>query len=396
VQRFRTIDYERWTEPGSGVRARYWNSGHILGAASIELELAVECGDTRRLRVLFSGDIGPEHKLFHPDPAAPDNWDVIVMESTYGDRDRADRSAAERRSVLAREVQTALRKGGMLLIPAFAVERSQELLLDLALEMDRARIPKVPIFLDSPLAIRATEVFERHAAGLEDLATHRHLLRHPNIHFVETVEASKAIGRFEGGAIILAASGMCEAGRIRHHLKRYLAHEATTVLMAGFQAPGTLGHLLLGGADLVRIQGEEVRVRAAIRRIEDYSGHADRAGLLDWARARLPVKRAVYLTHGEEAALAGLKAGLVGLGMPDERVIIPALDDEVDLVGGRIGLRHRGAPPRLDNATINRPDWHNEHAALALALRERLEREADDKGRATILRRVRRALEGGR
>jgi metallo-beta-lactamase family protein len=391
---FRALDYETWGEPGAGVRLRLWNSGHILGAASAEVELATTDRQERRLRVLFSGDIGPEHKLFHPDPAAPGNWDTIVCEATYGDRERTDRTPEQRRGVLAGEVQAALAAGGMLLIPAFAVERSQELIFDLVRLMDTGCIPRVPIFLDSPLAIRATEVFARYAPMLEDLGGHADLFRHPSLHVTETVEASKAIDRFEGGGIVMAASGMCEAGRIRHHLKRYLWKENATVLLTGYQAPGTLGQLLEAGTEAVRIQGEPIRVRARIRRIEDYSGHADRSGLLAWLAARLPVKRAVYLTHGEESGLAGLREALIGQGAPTERIVVPQLDDEVDLLGERAGPRRRAAPRRISPETINRPDWHNELAQITLDLRARLDGAADERARKVILRRVRRALDG--
>jgi len=393
MARFRGIDYETWHEPGAGVRVRLWNSGHILGAASAEVEIATADPGQRRVRVLFSGDVGPEHKLFHPDPAAPQNWDAIVCEATYGDRERADRTPDQRRAVLAGEVTAAHAAGGMLLVPAFAVERSQELIFDLVRLMDAGRIPRAPIFLDSPLAIRATEVFARYARTLEDIDGQADLFRHPSLHLTETVEASKAIDRFEGGGIVLAASGMCEAGRIRHHLKRYLWKDNATVLLTGYQAPGTLGQLLESGADAVRIQGEEVRVRARIRRIEDYSGHADRGGLLAWLAARLPVKRAVYLTHGEERGLAGLRDGLAGLGVPADRVVIPQLDDEVDVIAGRAGPRRRAAPRRIAPDAINLPDWHNELAQVTLDLRARLDAAADERTRKQILRRVRRALD---
>lgn len=389
---FRIVDYDRWVDAGDGVRARFWNAGHILGAASIELELATGRREQRQLRLLFSGDVGPDNKLFHPDPEAPQNLDFVFCESTYGGRSRPDISAAERRQVLAGEVETALRGDGILLIPSFAVERTQELLADLSLLVDKGTIRRIPVFLDSPLAIKATEVFMRHAAELEDMADARDLFRHPNIHFTETVEQSKAIARFTGGCIILAASGMCEAGRIRHHLKRYLWRDNATVMLVGYQAPGTLGNLLANGASAVRIQGEEIQVRAKIRQIEVYSGHADGDELLVWMKERLPIKGATYLTHGEEEGLAALRDDLLGAGVPDDRVVIPQLDDEIDLLDGG-GVRVQRAPRRLAPEAVRYPDWHNELAQFSLDLREALEQCADEKARKVVLRRVRRALD---
>ena len=390
---FRATDYERWYEVGEGVRARYWNAGHILGAASIELEVATGERDRRLLRLLFSGDIGPEHKLFHPDPDAPENLDYVICESTYGGRPRPTVTPEQRRAVLAAEVGRALADGGVLLIPSFAVERTQELLADLSVLMDRGEVSRVPVFLDSPLAIKATEVFANHAADLEDTNGSRDFFRHPNVHFAQTVEQSKAIGRYRGGVIVLAASGMCEAGRIRHHLKQHLWNRKATVLLVGYQAPGTLGSLLEQGASAVRIQGEDIRVRANVRRIDVYSGHADGDELLAWLLARQPVKGATFLSHGEESGLTALRDGLIAAGVAADRVIVPQLDDEVDLIGDGAGLRPHAAPRRLPPEAVGRPDWHNELAQFSLDLRARLERAADNRTRRTIMRRVVQALD---
>ena len=208
LKAFSNVAYETWREVGDGVRARFWNAGHILGAASIEVEIATGQRDRRVCRLLFSGDIGPEHKLFHPDPEAPNNFDYVCCESTYGGRSRIDATPEKRRQVLAHEVMAALKRGGNLLIPVFAVERTQELLLDLSVLFDRGELPKVPVFLDSPLAIKATKVFAKNARYLEDTDQVPDLFRRSNIRFTESVEESKMIGRFHGGAIIMAGSGM--------------------------------------------------------------------------------------------------------------------------------------------------------------------------------------------
>ncbi len=238
---FRAVEYETWVEAMPGVRARYWNAGHLLGSASIELEFAGEGASGKPLRVLASGDLGPDAKLLEPDPEAPAGLDYVLCESTYGDADRPPVTRELRRGHLAAEVRAARELGGALLIPAFAVERTQELIVDLIDLMQRGDIPAAPIFLDSPLAIRATEVFRQHAESPETGLDVERLLNSPNLHTTETVEASKAIARLTGFHIIIAASGMCDAGRIRHHLKRWLWHAKATVLLVGFQAQGTLG-----------------------------------------------------------------------------------------------------------------------------------------------------------
>lgn len=392
IEAFRAVEYENWAEVAQGVRARYWNAGHILGAASIELEIATGESGKAPLRLLFSGDIGPDNKLFHPDPDGPENVDYLICESTYGDRSRPTTTLEKRRQKLARVVNDSLSQGGALLIPAFAVERTQELLADLSALLNQGKIPRVPVFLDSPLAIRATRVFAEHAAELEDIDRNGNLLHNPNFHFTETVDQSKAIDRFSGRVIILAASGMCEAGRIRHHLKRFLWSPNATVLLVGYQAQGTLGSLLQQGAGAVRIIGEDIKVRANIRELDVYSGHADAEELVEWIEARRPVQRHVFLTHGEDKALAALREALVAKGFPAESVVIPALDDEVDLTApGRL-MRRPGAP-RLEPDAVSHPDWHNELAQFSLDLREALEQAADEKSRKVILRRLRRAME---
>ena len=396
LRAFSIVDYETWREVGEGVRARFWNAGHILGAASIEVEIVTGQQSPRICRLLFSGDIGPEHKLFHPDPEAPENFDFICCESTYGGRDRIDATPEKRRGILAREVETALARGGNLLIPAFAVERTQELLLDLSILFDQGVLPKVPVFLDSPLAIKATQVFIKNAKHLLDTETVPDLFRRPNIRYTESVEESKNIRRFNGGAIIIAGSGMCDAGRIRHHLKQNLWRPDATVMLVGYQAPGTLGALLSKGTSAVKIQGEDVRVKATIRQVDVYSGHADGKQLLAWVEDRLPVKSAVFLTHGEEEALEALRSGLEDVGMSPERIIVPQLDDVVDLLAGESRVSLRPVPHRLPRESLRGLDWHNELAEFSLDLRDRLESAADDKARRVILRRVVRALAEGK
>ncbi|MEY9389623.1 Cft2 family RNA processing exonuclease [Bradyrhizobium japonicum] len=258
---FRPVEYQAWYAVIPGVRARYWNAGHLLGSASIELEFAEQGRNGGPLRVLMSGDIGPDAKLLEPDPEAPTSLDYVFCESTYGDSDRPSTTHALRRAHLAQEVRDAASGRGALLIPAFAVERTQELIVDLADLMARGEIPTAPIFLDSPLAIRATEVFRNNTASLDPSVDLDRLLTSSQLHFTETVDESKSIARLSGFHIIIAASGMCDAGRIRHHLKRWLWRRECTVLLAGFQAQGTLGRFLRDGAKAVRNTGRRDQSR---------------------------------------------------------------------------------------------------------------------------------------
>ncbi len=391
---FRAVEYEHWFEAMPGVRARYWNAGHLLGSASIEIEFAGEGEGGNALRVLASGDLGPDAKLLQPEAEAPAGFDYIFCESTYGDEDRPPVTRAVRRDRLAAEVRAAAEAGGALLIPAFAVERTQELIVDLVDLMERGNIPAAPIFLDSPLAIRATEVFREHTESLESDVDVARLLNSPHLRCTETVDESKSIARLTGFHIIIAASGMCDAGRIRHHLKRWLWQADATVLMVGFQAQGTLGRFLVDGVEAVRIMGEPVKVKARIRCIDDYSGHADGPELARWIAARRPIRRGVFLVHGEETALAGLGDRIAERTVPAAKVFTPLLDDVYELTTGAPtpvdGARRRRLAPE---AVVNL-DWHNEMSELILGINDAVEAAADDRARGVVIRRLRRALEG--
>jgi metallo-beta-lactamase family protein len=391
LRQFRPVKYGAWASPCKGIRARYWNAGHLLGSASIEIEVQDPEGST--IRFLASGDIGPESRLLHPDPHAPRNVDYVLCESTYGDRDRIEVGLADRRRALLAEVAGAARSGGALLIPSFAVERTQELLADLVALLDSGELPPTQIFIDSPLATRVTEVFSRHAASLSNGAALMSALRSPHLRFTSSVEESKAIDRLSGFHIVIAGSGMAEAGRIRHHLKARLWSRQTTVLFVGFQAEGTLGRILLGRAPVVRIQGEEVRVQARIRSLDLYSGHADGTELAAWIRARQPIRHQVFLVHGEQPALAGL-AKRIEAFLPGEAIRIPRLD-EIDAltVDGAI-LTAEGMVPRVDREVVGRPDSHNALSQLILDITEAVDREAHERAKAVVIRRIRRALEG--
>jgi metallo-beta-lactamase family protein len=390
---FRPVEYQAWYKVIPGVRARYWNAGHLLGSASIELEFTGQGKDGRPLRVLLSGDVGPDAKLLEPDPEAPASLDYVICESTYGDSDRPPTTGTLRRAHLAQEVCDAAAARGALLIPAFAVERTQELIVDLVDLMDRGEIPTAPIFLDSPLAIRATEVFRKDAASLDPDVDLNRLLASRQLHLTETVDESKSIARFSGFHIIIAASGMCDAGRIRHHLKRWLWRKEATVLLVGFQAQGTLGRFLRDGTKAVRIQGEEIKVAARIKYIDEYSGHADGPELARWIAARRTIHRGVFITHGEEPALKGLVDRIAERTIPAAQIFTPLLDDIYELSTTAptpidVPRRRRLAPESVVNL-----DWHNDMSKLLLDINEQIEAAADDRARGVIIRKLRRALE---
>lgn len=382
--------YDSWFEPLKGIRARLRNAGHILGSTFIEMEVDAK---PRPVRFVFSGDIGPQEKALQPDPSIPDPCDILLLESTYGNRLRQRLTEDDRRSLLGRELSDALKAGGNVIVPVFAVERTQEILDDIARLKRDGEIGAVPVFLDSPLAGRTTEVFRRHRHALER-GPDGSVFTGGDFRLIETVEQSKAIGRIHGGAVILAGSGMCDAGRVKHHLKDHLWRQDSTVLFVGYQAPGTLGALVRDGAPRVRIHGEEINVKARIRAIDAYSGHADRDELVGWARPLLPTLGSAMLVHGEPDAVQGLADSLSAAGLERSRIAAPELDQAFGIVfhDGRWQAlpSPAAATPRLAPAQASAArDWHNDYAAALLDLRHALQQESDDRRRQQLLNEVR-------
>ncbi len=370
-----------WIEVAPGLKARWWEAGHILGSASIEVEID---DDGKPLRLLFSGDLGPGQSDFAPDPEGPSGVDHLIMESTYGKTERPPLSAAERRRQLAEAVKAAHAAGGPLVIPAFAVERTQELVTDLIALMDDGGAPAAPIFLDSPLAIRASEVFFKRGFNARGENPFSGMRGSSLFHTTESVDESKALERLDGWHIIIAASGMCDAGRIRHHLKRLLWRREATVLLVGYQAAGTLGRFLQEGQKRVRIQGEDIRVRAAVRSLDVYSGHADGPALTAWARARAPVTGRIFLVHGEPDSRKAMVGRLVQAGFDAGRIETPEIDDGFRLTAAAAELAGDQAP-RIAAGAATQPDWHNLRSRLLLDLDEALETAPDDGARQSIL-----------
>ncbi len=388
---FRQHDLNDWFAVLPGLRARFWNAGHLLGSASIELEVAQGEG-AAPLRIMVSADIGPDYKLMHADPEGPSGVDYLICESTYGDVDRIDASATARRALLRDEVRAAMHPDGALLIPSFAVERAQELISDIGRLIAEGDLPDIPIYVDSPLATKATRIFAKHHRELEEGAVLMKGLRARNLHFTETREQSMALDEVRGFHIVIAASGMCDAGRIRHRLKNWIWRDTATVLFTGYQAEGTLGRILQNGAKSVRIQGEEFAVRARIRSLDLYSGHADGPELADWIKARLPLTHDLFLVHGEPDAIEGLAARLKGVvGAP--HILRPRLDEAFDLTDTGARRVAGAAPPRLPAGKVARLDWHNDVSRLILDINDALAASPDEKNRAVLIRRLRAALD---
>ncbi len=382
--------YEQWFSPAPGIRMRYWNAGHLLGSASIETE--IEQAGKKPIRLLFSGDIGPDNKMLEADPEGPTTWDFVICESTYGNKDRFERGVKERREQMAGELNAAAARDGVLLIPSFAVERTQEVVTDLVYLMDHGQAPKANIFIDSPLANKASAIFRKHAKELENGQDLANAFASPLVRATETVDESKALNMFKGFHIVISASGMAEAGRIRHHLRNRLWQKTTTVLFVGFQARGSLGNMLQEGAKRVKIMGEDVTVAATIRKLDDYSGHADGPELVQWVKERLPVAKTIFLTHGEEAPQIALAENLRGL-VADDCIIRPRLDDVFDLTAEKCAVIVEDTKPRIDPASVAKLDWNNDLQSLVLDIEDQLKTVADAKGKAALVRKLRDTLE---
>ncbi|RZV31825.1 MAG: MBL fold metallo-hydrolase [Sphingomonadaceae bacterium] len=380
-RRCRPVDLEEWFEPAPGFRCRLWNAGHILGSASVELE-------NSGVRIMCSGDLGPDNKAFYHDPAGPAGFDHVICESTYGDRARPQITLEERRKLLEAEVRGAIVRGGNLIIPSFALERTQELLLDLINLSRSGAIAGVPIFVDSPLANKVTGVFASYAAELEDTGG-ENIFDYPSFHLVNEVAQSIRLNSVSG-AIILAASGMCEGGRIRHHLTHNLHRRDSTVLFVGFQAQGSLGRVILDGAKSVRVSGKDVRVRAQIRRIDSYSAHADQGELLDWIEERQPIAGSLFLTHGENDALEEMRR-LLQQRSPELSVRIPEIGESYGLTPGEPAKRTATGPVGLQEA-IGR-DWQNSYAQFSTSLKQELAKIRDKKQREKAIEDMRQVLE---
>ncbi len=332
LTQFVTTSINRPVLVADGVELTFHEAGHILGAAWVQLDIR-EFDTGKRWRVVFSGDIGRTESPLLRTPELPDEADIVLMESTYGDRLHGPYDDA--RKALRDIVNQTVKRRGKIIIPAFAVGRTQEIVYVLNQLDERGDIPEIPIYVDSPLAVNATDVFRMHPEEWND-AVQRFLtqerMRNPfddaNIEYVRDVRRSKQLNFDNRSSIIISASGMAENGRILHHLKNNIGDPDNTILLVSFQAEDTLGRKLKDGISPVRIFGKEHRVRARVEALEGYSAHADQAELVRWARAFNPLRlQQLYLVHGEPDAQAALTGVLREHGI--QPVSTPARGDEV-------------------------------------------------------------------
>mgnify|MGYP000962313087 FL=1 len=302
ISLFHPCDYEQTIELSEGINIRFRDVGHLLGSASIEIWIT-ENGISRKL--VFSGDIGNINQPLIKDPQTTSSADYVIMESTYGDR--LHKAPPDYAVELANVINRTLRRGGNLVIPAFAVGRTQEMLYFIREIKERKLVEfDFPVYVDSPLAIEATSIFNKNFQSCFDeeamalIQSGISPIRFSNLHLAISSDESKAINFDSTPKVIISASGMCEAGRIRHHLKHNLWRTDSTILFVGYQVPGTLGYSLLNGVKKVKLFGEEIEVRASIVNLPGISGHADRDHLTAWiANFKKPPKK-VFIVHGEE------------------------------------------------------------------------------------------------
>jgi metallo-beta-lactamase family protein len=297
---FQSIEYNQTFPLTDGVKVRFQDAGHILGSAIIEIWVE-EGGEEKKL--VFSGDLGNSNQPIVRDPTSVQEGDVLWLESTYGNR--LHKSKEETHQELLKIIQEAISHHAKVIIPAFAVERTQDIIYTLGQFMRGGLIPSIPVYIDSPLAITATRIFNKNTSSF-DQETREVLLHGENpldlseLIYTQTTEESKAINEDKRSGIILSASGMCESGRIQHHLKHHLWREDSHIVMIGYQAEGTVGRRIVDGAKTVRLFGEEIAVKAHIHTLGGFSAHADQKGLLEWLSHFNNPQLEIIVNHGEE------------------------------------------------------------------------------------------------
>ena len=329
MRQFVNVGYDRPLPISDGVSLTFLDAGHILGSAQVLLEIEDQ-EDGEKKRFLFSGDVGRGDNDILRDPAVAREIDFLLMESTYGGREHEMPTRADDRLVAI--LERSLERGGKILIPAFAVERTQALLWALHQLFEEERIPEVPVYVDSPLAVNATEIFRLHPECFnEEVHRFLHEKRNPfgfdGLTLIREVQKSKDLNAQEGQSIIISASGMCEAGRILHHLRNGIGDPRTTVLFVGYCAQQTLGWKIRQRWEEVRIFGETFKVKAAVEELDSFSGHADHSELLDYFGAMTGPRGKVWLVHGEQersetfrTALQEVHDGDVSVGVLGETV----------------------------------------------------------------------------
>jgi metallo-beta-lactamase family protein len=326
---FEPVEYGQNVKIAEGVEITLCDAGHVLGSSMIKVNVNKN-GDRRT--VLFTGDIGRAGRPILPDPSIPQGVDYLVIESTYGDRVHCD--SVEVKKQIADCINSTCKRGGNIVVPAFALERSQEILFYIEELLFENAIPHLMVFLDSPMAAQITEIFKRYQ-GLFDEET-RQLLKQnrspfnlPGLKVTSTSEESKAINHIKGTVMIIAGSGMCTGGRIKHHLANNIARKESTIMFVGYQAVGTLGRLIVDGAKQVRILGQKYKVKAKVTQIQSLSAHADKNEMLAWLEKFKKPPRQIFLVHGEpesEQAFSSFLRQKTGFD-----VAVPEYDEQVVL-----------------------------------------------------------------
>ena len=323
LAQFEVVEYGQSKELAPGIQLEFRNAGHILGSAIALIDIT-EDGKQQK-RCVFSGDIGMKGKVLMPDPDLIASADVLVVESTYGDRLHRNLQATE--DELVEVVTSTMSSHGNIVMPAFAVGRTQEILFLLIDLVKKGRLPHLSIWVDSPMATAATHLTQHFFSQMDSLSqnTFEWYKKHPDavdLRFIADVEESKALNKVKGGAIIISASGMCDAGRIVHHLASNLPRAQNAIIITGFQAYGSLGRRLVDKAQKVRLFGEEVPVKASIHTIGGLSAHADQAGLLDWLKGFDKAPKSTFIVHGEPESSA-VFAQSIRENLEWKNVIIP-------------------------------------------------------------------------
>jgi metallo-beta-lactamase family protein len=317
---FSPVKYRQSVPLGEGIEASFHDAGHVLGSSMVRLKIK-QNGEQRT--IIFSGDIGRWRKPMLENPTLFDEADYVIVESTYGDRllEPVEETARE----LAEIINATANKGGNIIIPSFALERSQEIMYYLNKFRLEGRIPSLPVFVDSPMAVSITDVFGHHTELLDKemrqfLSQGKSPFDFPELELVRTTEESKELNHLTGSNIIIAGSGMCTGGRIKHHLVNNITREESTILFVGYQAHGTLGRQIVDGAKSVRILGQYYPIRARIAQVHGFSAHADQNELIKWLSSLTKPPRRVFITHGELDASKNLE-GLIREGKGWETLV---------------------------------------------------------------------------
>jgi metallo-beta-lactamase family protein len=320
MENFATCNYHRKFIPLQGVEVEFFDAGHILGAAMVHLTIQ------NRLRVGFSGDLGRRGLPIIRDPETMPAMDYLVLEGTYGNR--LHKSIGMAKEELAEIIRKAKARGGKIIVPAFTIERTQELIYLIHVLQKEGKIPILPIFIDSPMAVNATAIFKIHPECFDEetirqfLSTHIDPFGFDNIHYVVSTAESKGINAFAGPAIIISASGMAESGRILHHLSRTIENPANIIAIVGFMAEHTLGRRLVERAPEIKIFGRSYKVKAEIATLNAFSGHADYAETIEWLSSHdLSQLKKIFLVHGEDPALQNLRNEILRLGVPQVEIV---------------------------------------------------------------------------